>query len=182
MSIRPLLRRHHRRRGTKCEGFTLIELLIVVAIIGIIAMILVPNLLDTLQKAKQKRTVADMKLIGSAWFAWVTDQIGTAAAGASTAPFDFSQFESMDWQTLRENLIPTYAQEIPSLDGWQHTFDFGMAGDIGAPLPMALRSPGADGVFAGDEYDQGPFVGTDYKQDIVWAGGFFVRWPGGLDS
>ncbi|RMH23344.1 MAG: prepilin-type N-terminal cleavage/methylation domain-containing protein, partial [Acidobacteria bacterium] len=64
------------------RGFTLIELLIVIAIIGIIASILIPNLLDALQKAKQRRTVAEMRNLGVAWMSWLTDQVGAAAAGA----------------------------------------------------------------------------------------------------
>ena len=47
------------------KGFTLIELLIVIAIIGIIAALLIPNFLDALQKAKQKRTVADVRNTGT---------------------------------------------------------------------------------------------------------------------
>ena len=77
-----MISRLNRRRGQK--GFTLIELLIVVAIIGIIAAILIPNLLDALQKAKQKRTVGDIRNVGSAWFSWLQDQNGAAAAGQST--------------------------------------------------------------------------------------------------
>src|SRR5215207_7575505 len=65
------------------KGFTLIELLIVIAIIGIIAALLIPNFLDALQKAKQKRTVADVRNTGTAMFSWLTDQVGAAAAGAS---------------------------------------------------------------------------------------------------
>ena len=71
------------RARNRQKGFTLIELLIVVAIIGIIAALLIPNFLDALQKAKQKRTVADMRNIGTAMFSWLTDQVGAAAAGAA---------------------------------------------------------------------------------------------------
>ena len=81
-----MLMRLAKRRGQK--GFTLIELLIVVAIIGIIAAILIPNLLDALQKAKQKATVGDIRNIGTAWMSWVTDQMSAAAAGAA-ASFDW---------------------------------------------------------------------------------------------
>src|SRR5690348_5906197 len=73
----------HRIRNRQ-KGFTLIELLIVVAIIGIIAALLIPNFLDALQKAKQKRTVADIRNAGTAMFSWLTDQVGAAAAGASS--------------------------------------------------------------------------------------------------
>ncbi|HEY2737027.1 MAG TPA: prepilin-type N-terminal cleavage/methylation domain-containing protein, partial [Thermoanaerobaculia bacterium] len=56
------------RAKTNQKGFTLIELLIVIAIIGLIAAMLIPNLLDAMQKAKQKRTIADIRITGTAMF------------------------------------------------------------------------------------------------------------------
>ena len=53
-----------------------------IAIIGILAAILIPNLLDAMEKAKQKRTVADMRITGTAMFSWLSDEVGAAAAGA----------------------------------------------------------------------------------------------------
>jgi type II secretion system protein G len=170
----------NRRRGQK--GFTLIELLIVVAIIGIIAAILIPNLLDALQKAKQKRTMGDMRNIGTAWFSWFQDQVSAAAAGQTAYKDYYPPTATITADALLTDLYQSstmfYIQKVPQKDGWGNDYQF-REGAITDTQVMAIISGGRDGVIASAPYAMGPFVATDYDQDIVWADGFFVQYPAG---
>ena len=74
--------------------------------------------------------------------------------------------------------MPTYIQAIPAYDGWKRAYDLYL--DTVLPIDenvMAIRSAGQGGIVAGNTYVSGSFEPTDYAQDLVWADGFFVRWP-----
>ena len=175
-----------KRLRNRERGFTLIELLIVVAIIGIIAALLIPNFLDALQKAKQKRTVSDERNIGTAMFSWVTDAASAAAAGAAATTINFpgAYGSLVAADDVAEVLVSQYIQTVPVVDGWKTPYEYYFR--TATPLAknvMAIRSYGRQGESGVAESDGGgPFTvtgfdPTDYERDIIWCDGFFVRWP-----
>lgn len=167
----------HKIRNRQ-KGFTLIELLIVIAIIGIIAALLIPNFLDALQKAKQKRTVADERSMATAVTTLATDLASAAAAGQSgTYTVGAGGQTSIDIPGLERILVTRYIPAVPVLDGWKETYEYWLAAQLTAPQLFAVRSRGLKSISEGDTYTITSFTPTDYERDIVWSDAFPIQYP-----
>jgi type II secretion system protein G len=158
----------------KQKGFTLIELLIVVAIIGILAAIAIPNLLNAMGRARQKRTMADMRTIATAWEARATDLNRYDAAGANISwPATNSDVNSMTGL-----ITPTYIRKIPLYDGWGSLFAIGYT-----PESYAIQSYGDDKTknFTATTANQA-ITTNNFDCDIIISEGNFVMYPEGIQN
>jgi len=156
----------------KQKGFTLIELLIVVAIIGILAAIAIPNLLTAMQRSRQKRTMADIRTIASAWEARATDINQYTAAGISWPATSASA------SSLSTMLTPTYIKNVPVYDGWSNAIRVGSSVNS-----YAIQSYGADkGVSYSSTTATSAVTTQNFDCDIIYSDGSFVVYPEGVQS
>jgi type II secretory pathway pseudopilin PulG len=144
--------------------------------VGVIAAILVPNFLDALEKAKQKRTVADLRVVSTALLSYQVDHNGLP--------------EGRTYAEMVDELAPEYLSDPPEIDGWKRPFRYECWTESEEPRAEAgtapcedfrLASPGRDGVFEHDslvDYEGGAFPITDYDRDLVFGSYGPVQYPG----
>jgi len=101
------------------------------------------------------------------------------ASGAKPAKtLDVESSPLISTLDLEDLLVPNYLAEIPEVDGWGNPYEVRLNTDnLMAKTVMSIRSPGRDGRYAAYVYEIQGFDPADFDQDVVWADGFFVRWP-----
>ena len=85
-------------RREKEQGFSLVELIVVVAVLGILIAIVIPSLIDAVDRTRQRRTMSDMN--------------GLATANG------MAMVDSSQYVLNLADLGPTYMNPVASTDAW----------------------------------------------------------------
>lgn len=135
--------------------------LVLVAVIGILAAIAIPNFMTALQRSRQKRAMADLRAMAQAVEAYNADE--------HRYPDDYD---------LTRAVMPKYTKDLPWKDPWEQTYRY-QCWPAGACKHYAVGSPGADQKF--ERYMMQEYTTekrtVDFDDDIVLRDGKFLQYP-----
>jgi general secretion pathway protein G len=173
---RPLLKRRPATTQTSPALIVAIAAVVAipvfVAVIGIIAAIAIPNLLDAIERSRQKRTMAEIQTVVAGIQSYRRDHETVPVIGQ----FQDEGWHFVDAKELGKTLAPDFVQVVPAADGWGSPYRYGFTGD---GKSFCLISGGGDRKI-NTEDPPTDFVSTHcYESDIVWLNDGSVRWPDG---
>ena len=134
------------------QGFSLVELIVIVAVLGILVAIVIPALLSAVDRARQRRAMADMTNIAKA---------------NGMAQVDNSRFV-----VSLANLAPLYMNPMPAADAWGNPWSYVSAADQRSYVLSSFGKDGAAGPPAPTPWFNDPF-----EPDLVMDTGQFTQIP-----
>lgn len=127
-----------QHRHFRTHNFTLIEIMIVIVIIGMLASLAVPKIMDNLEKAKVETTKANLMTLKQAVVQYnIDNQEYPAALSDLLAKNSKNGRGYLDQRSLPK-------------DGWDQDFIYTVGGDMG----FDIISYGADKQQGGEDFDK----------------------------
>ncbi|MFH1744240.1 MAG: prepilin-type N-terminal cleavage/methylation domain-containing protein [bacterium] len=153
----------------KSRGFTLIELLIVVAIIGILAAIAVPNFLNARLKAKVAKAYSDIKALAMANEMFALDNGNTYPNESEDHPYERGRSEAgLFWLTSPVSYIASIPTDPFARveDKFDHptplVYETGTAQRDGKNVAYCMFTVGPDG-YENGIVSASPFMGPQHQ-------------------
>ena len=170
------------------KGFTLIELLIVIAVIGILASIAIPAFLSAIERARQKRSMSDIRTVASSIQTFNRDYAGYPNSGHIGPPnITFGGPDGSTWPDFQGSnvFVPDYCQGVPPMDGWSWRLFYFAGPDglndnarLGEPIAthFCLYSTGLD-VAEGGPLETNPATGATSDSGINISNAYCAAVP-----
>jgi general secretion pathway protein G len=150
------------QRFSTSRGFSIVELLIVCAVIGLIAAIAIPNLVNAIQRGRQARTMGDLRGLANAVAMYQQDYAKFPLVGS------YSSIDTID------DILTAYMGGYNAMDGWNRAFMYRSDGDN-----YTLVSYGLNGI-PDQPWSIGPI--NYFDDDLVVESGNFTQWPEGVQQ
>jgi general secretion pathway protein G len=146
-----------RRARWATRGFSMVETLVVLVVIGVIASIAIKSYRGADHRARQRATMADMRIIARAIETYATDN--------NSLPGDDAGLEG-----LVEVIVPYASNVLPLRDHWGTPYRY--ATDLIGNY--TIESYGRDGV---DGADYAANQQLHFENDLVLRNGVFISAP-----
>ena len=139
--LHALAARHRRAKSPESNGFTLVELMVVIFIIGLLATVVIINVLPSQDRAMTTKAQADISILGQALEQYRLDNL-TYPSGSDglnalvSAPAGLAQ--------PARYRRGGYIQRLPD-DPWGRPYQYQNPGPDGGPAVFSLGADGAPG-------------------------------------
>ncbi|KJG13292.1 MULTISPECIES: type II secretion system major pseudopilin GspG [Photobacterium] len=143
----------------KQRGFTLLEVMVVIVILGVLASLVVPNLLGNKEKADQQKAVTDISSLEQSLEMYKLDNSVFPTTDQGLEALVTKPSSSPEPRNYRDD---GYIKRLPK-DPWGYEYQYVMPGEHGA---VDIFSLGADGQEGGDgiNTDIGNWNMLNYKK------------------
>ncbi|PSW20440.1 type II secretion system protein GspG [Photobacterium swingsii] len=128
----------------KQRGFTLLEVMVVIVILGVLASLVVPNLLGNKEKADQQKVVTDISALEQALDMYKLDNSVYPTTDQGLDALVSKPSSSPEPRNYRNG---GYIKRLPN-DPWGNEYNYVMPGEHGA---VDIFSLGADGQEGGED-------------------------------
>lgn len=155
----------------RARGFTLIELLIAVAIVSILSVLVIPNAVVAIQKAKQKETMKQIIHLATACADYVTSVGYAPDSGNQSGPLQLGS-------NFMSSISPTFLRVCPVNDKWGNPFRVYTGVAVASVYDIPTEDIGDDDfliVSLGRDGEDGGNESFTYKTDNPVAGMYRIN-------